>query len=106
MATRLGQRSGSRTLDVTDIVVGAVATLDPAGATADEIAQVLSNSLDGAGLQPKLEMLVGSGVLDRRGIGRGALYTLTRRGRAHAARASKSRAQSAWTSTMPSRLAV
>jgi len=106
MATRLGQRSSSKTLDVTDVVVGAVATLDPAGGTADEIAQVLSGSLDGAGLQPKLEMLVGSGVLDRRGIGRGALYTLTRRGRSYAARAGKPVARSAPTSTMSARLAV
>lgn len=84
MAMRPGPRSGSSASDdLAAAVVGAVAHLDSSGGTADEIAQSLNASLDGVGLQADLEMLVRQGILDRRGIGRGALYSLARRGRVY-----------------------
>lgn len=46
------------------------------GRTADDIAAALNLPADGAALQVQLEALVRRGVLVRRGISRGALYTL------------------------------
>jgi len=87
-------------------VVGVVAHLDSSGGTADEIAQSLNASMGGVGLQGDLEMLVRRGILDRRGIGRGALYSLARRGRAYAARiASAARRARTTTTTLSSGLA-
>ncbi len=47
---------------------------EPHGATADQVARALGLGLDGATVQSEIEELVGSGLLDRRGLGRGALY--------------------------------
>jgi hypothetical protein len=46
------------------------------GYTADEIADALGLPIDGTALQPDLERMVERGILDRCGVGRGALYTL------------------------------
>ena len=56
--------------------VTSVLSAGEAGRTADEIAAALGLPLDGAALQPDLEEMVERGILDRCGIGRGALYTL------------------------------
>lgn len=50
---------------------------EPHGATADQVARALGRGLDGDGdaVQGELEELVARGLLDRRGLGRGALYT-------------------------------
>ena len=57
--------------------VTSVLSAGDAGRTADEIADALGLPIDGAALQPDLEEMVERGILDRCGIGRGALYTLT-----------------------------
>jgi hypothetical protein len=65
-------RGGMSTVDAVTSVLSA----DEAGRTADEIAAALGLPLDGAALQPDLKEMVERGILDRCGIGRGALYTL------------------------------
>jgi len=47
---------------------------EPGGFTTDQVARALGLGLDGATVQSEIEELVGSGLLDRRGLGRGALY--------------------------------
>jgi len=49
---------------------------EPPGATADQVARALGLGLDGDTVQGELEELVAHGLLDRRGLGRGTLYTL------------------------------
>jgi hypothetical protein len=65
-------RGGMSTVDAVTSVLSA----GDAGRTADEIADALGLPIDGAALQPDLEEMVKRGILDRCGIGRGALYTL------------------------------
>jgi len=65
-------RGGMSTVDAVTSVLSA----GDAGRTADEIADALGLPIDGAALQPDLEEMVERGILDRCGIGRGALYTL------------------------------
>jgi hypothetical protein len=73
MVTRAWQTKGSTsTVDAVTSVLSA----GGAGHTADEIAAALDLPMDGAALQPDLEEMVEHGILDRCGIGRGALYTL------------------------------
>ncbi len=48
---------------------------EPPGATADQVARALGLGLDGDTVQGELEELVARGLLDRRGLGHGALYT-------------------------------
>jgi len=59
-----------------DAVISVLSTGDILGCTADEIAVALEMPIDGAALQHDLEDMVDRGILDRRGVGRGALYTL------------------------------
>ena len=59
-----------------DAVVSILSSGDAMGSSADEIAQSLNWPIDGDALQVELEDLVACGVLDRRGVGRGALYAL------------------------------
>jgi hypothetical protein len=56
--------------------VASVLSAGDVGHTADEIADALGLPVDGAALQPDLEEMVEHGILERCGIGRGALYTL------------------------------
>lgn len=60
------------------MVASVLSVGDPLGYTADEMVDALHLAIDSATLQQELEDMVASGVLDRRGIGRGALYTLAR----------------------------
>jgi len=84
-----------------DAVTSVLSTDDGRGKTADDIAAALKLSKDGAALQAQLEDLVHQGMLERRGIGRGALYMLATpmrvaralRARANAGRVSKPTSQ-------------
>jgi len=58
-------------------VLAALAAEEPHGATADQVARTIGLGLDGAVVQDALEELVACGLLDRRGLGRGAVYTLS-----------------------------
>ncbi len=62
-------------------ILAALTTEEPHGATADHIARALGPDLDGETVQADLEELVGRGLLDRRGLGHGAIYTLSVAGR-------------------------
>lgn len=58
----------------TELLV-AITQAEPPGATADHVALALGLARAGAVVQDALEELVARGLLDRRGLGRGALYT-------------------------------
>ena len=55
----------------------AVITEEPCGMTAEQVARVVDDGGDVALVQDDLEELVERGLLDRRGIGFGAVYTRT-----------------------------
>ncbi len=57
-------------------ILAAIAAEEPHGATADQVARAVGLGLDGADVQDVLEELVARGLLDRRGLGLGAVYTL------------------------------
>ena len=63
----------------TEEILAAIAAEEPHGATADQIARVIGLGLTGEVVQDELEELVMRGILDRRGIGLGAVYTLAAR---------------------------
>ncbi len=68
---------GSRADDTTtDEILGVIAGEEPRGATADQVARTIGLGLNGEVVQSLLEELVEQGLLDRRGIGDGAVYTL------------------------------
>ena len=73
MVARAWQTQG--TMSTVDAVTSVLSAGD-AGHTADEIAAALDLPIDGEALQLDLEEMVEHGILDRCGIGRGALYTL------------------------------
>ncbi len=60
-----------------DEILAALTAEEPHGATADQVAAAIGRGLDGETVQDEVEDLVMRGVLDRRGIGRGAVYTLS-----------------------------
>jgi len=60
----------------TDEILAAIAAEEPRGATADHIAIAIGLSLNGEVVQSLLEELVAQGLLTRRGIDHGAVYTL------------------------------
>ena len=60
----------------TDEILAVIAGEEPRGATADQVARAVGLGLNGAVVQSLLEELVADGLLDRRGIGEGAVYTL------------------------------
>ncbi len=57
-------------------VFAAITTEEPHGATADQIARAIGLGLDGTAVQDVLEEVVVRGLLDRRGLGLSAVYTL------------------------------
>lgn len=58
----------------TDTLLAVVTAGDPRGQTAEEIATALHRLGDDR-VQQELEELVARGLLERQGVGRGALYT-------------------------------
>ncbi len=60
----------------TDEILAVIATEEPHGATADQVAHAIKLKPDVEMLHDILEELAEQGVLDRRGIGHGAVYTL------------------------------
>ncbi len=74
------QASGAST--TADEILAVLAAEEPHGATADQVARVIGLGLDGTVIQDELEDMVARGLLDRRGLGHGALYTLSEAGRA------------------------
>lgn len=76
MVTQAWQTKGGSHLR--EMIASILSAGDPLGCTADEIADELHMPLDGMATQHMMEDMVMEGVLDRRGVGRGALYTLAR----------------------------
>ncbi len=64
----------------TEETMAVIAAEEPHGVTADQVARALGLGVDGALVQDELEDLVARGLLDRRGLGYGAIYTLTATG--------------------------
>jgi len=64
-------------LTTTTEILAALTVEEPHGATADQVARTIGLGLDGAVVQDALEELVTHGLLDRRGLGLGAVYTLS-----------------------------
>ena len=60
----------------TDEILAVIAGEEPRGATADQVARAIGLGLNSEVVQSLLEELVVDGLLDRRGIGDGAVYTL------------------------------
>ncbi len=58
-------------------ILAVIAAEEPHGATADQVARIIGLGLDGTVVQDVLEELVARGLLDRRGLGLGAVYTLS-----------------------------
>jgi predicted ArsR family transcriptional regulator len=58
-----------------EALLAAVAAGDPRGQTANAIATALHRT-DGEQVQQELEDLVAQGLLERQGVGRGALYVV------------------------------
>jgi len=58
-------------------ILAALTAEEPHGAAADQVARIIGLGLDGAVVQDALEEPVTRGLLDRRGLGLGAVYTLS-----------------------------
>jgi len=80
------------TASMESAVTSILAVGDARGKTADDIAAALGAPLNGEDLQFELETLVYWGILNRRGVSYGALYTLARP--AHGARSLRPRMRS------------
>ncbi len=63
----------------TDAILAVIAVEEPRGATADQVARAIGLGLNGEVVQSLLEELLEQGLLDRLGIGHGAVYTLSAR---------------------------
>jgi len=57
-------------------ILAAITAEEPHGATADQVARTIGLGLDGTAVQDVLEELVARDLVDRRGLGFGAVYTL------------------------------
>lgn len=60
-----------------EAVIAALTMGDAVGMTSDEIAGTMGLPAGGAALQHELEEMLWQGLLDRRGVGCGALYRLS-----------------------------
>jgi len=76
MSDHIDPTPTSSPLGVVDEILAVIAAEDPHGATAAQVARAIGLGFDGTVVQDTLEELVEQGVLDRRGIGHGAVYTL------------------------------
>ena len=61
----------------TDAILAVIAVEEPCGCTADQVARAIGLGLSGEVVQRLLEEVVEQGLLDRLGIGHGAVYTLS-----------------------------
>jgi hypothetical protein len=77
MAERTSPFTSIGTLSASREILAVIAAEEPYGATPDHVARTLQLGFDGAVVQGELEDLVLRGALDRRGISRGAVYTLS-----------------------------
>jgi len=68
-------------LTTTDEILAVLAAEEPLGATADHVARALGLGLTGEVVEADLEELMVRGLLDRRGLGHGTVYTLSATGR-------------------------
>ncbi len=78
MAEYPGDTHISRGSTTTEEILTVIAEEEPAGMTAEQVARVVDFGWDVALIQDDLEELVEQGLLDRRGIGHGAVYTRNR----------------------------
>ncbi len=76
MAERSNHRQATDTADCSGEILSVLTYEEPYGAPAAHSARALSWSPDEDVVQEVLEELVMRGDVDRRGIGRGAVYTL------------------------------
>jgi len=76
MAEHTNPTPASGVPTTTTEILAAITAEEPHGATADQVARTIGLGLDEAVVQDALEELVTHGLLDRRGLGRGAVYTL------------------------------
>ena len=67
---------GPPPVPTTSEILAVIEADEPHGATTDHVARTIGLGLDGAVVQGELEDLVARGLLDRRGLGHGALCTL------------------------------
>ena len=72
------QLTGAST--TTDEILAVLAAEEPHGATADHVARALWLGLAGEAVAWEGEEMVTRGLLDRRGLGHGAVYTLSATG--------------------------
>ena len=69
-------RGSSADNTTVDEIFSVIATEEPRGCTANQVARAIGLGLNGEVVQSLLEELVEQGLLDRRGLGHGAVYTL------------------------------
>jgi len=75
MAEHTDLTSATDAPTTTTEILAVIAAEEPHGATADQVARIIGLGLDGTAVQDVLEELVARGLLDRRGLGLGAVYT-------------------------------
>jgi len=68
----------SRGSTTTETILAVIAEAEPHGVTADQVAHAIDRSRTVALIQDDLEELVEQGLLDRLGVGHGAIYTRNR----------------------------
>jgi len=78
VAEHPGDRQGRGGLRTTEEILVIIAEEEPDGMTAEQVARVVDDGWDVALVQEDLEKLVEQGLLDRWGIGHGAVYTRNR----------------------------
>jgi len=61
----------------TDAILAVIAAEEPRGATADQVARAIGLGFNGEVVQSLLEELVEQRLLDRLGLGHGAVYTFS-----------------------------
>ncbi len=77
MAEHTDLTSATDAPTTTTEILAVIAAEEPHGATADQVARIIGLGLDGTVVQDAMEELVARGLLDRRGLGLGAVYTLS-----------------------------
>ena len=78
VAEHPSDRQGRGGLSTTEEILAVIAETEPHGVTADQVAHAIDRSRAVALIQDDLEELVEQGLLDRLGVGHGAVYTRNR----------------------------